>query len=291
MSVIEDIKEQFQRPNNALVKLILINVLVYAFDCLLFIISKLSGTEELFIIPYYYQSLPGHWHDVLYQPWTLLTYFFTHEIPSPLHILFNMLGLYWFGMVVQDLIGSKKLTSIYILGGLFAGIVFLFVLNFIPYFAENHAASTLVGASGSVYAIVIAAAVLAPNYKFYMLLLGPVKISYIAIFYIFISLIGTVGSNAGGNIAHLGGAFMGYFFISQLKKGNDLGQYLHNFSAKVKGLFNRSKRIKVSYKNENAEESPKAKQAQIDAILDKISQSGYESLSKEEKRKLFDASK
>ena len=291
MSVIEDLKEQFKRPNNALVKLILINVLVYALDCLLFIISKLSGTAELFNTPYYYQSLPGNWIGLLYQPWTLLTYFFTHEIPSPLHILFNMLGLYWFGMVVQDLIGSKKLTSIYILGGLFAGLVFLVVLNFIPYFSANHSATTLVGASGSVYAIVIAAAVLAPNYKFYMLLLGPVKISYIAIFYIFISLIGTVGSNAGGNIAHLGGALMGYFFISQLRKGNDLGMFLHSFTSKIKGLFNRSKRIKVSYKNENADVSPKAKQAQIDAILDKISQSGYESLSKEEKRNLFDASK
>lgn len=290
MSIINDIKEQFQRPNNALVKLILINVIVYVFDCLLFVVSKMGGTAVLFQAVYHQQTLPGTWHELLYQPWTLVTYFFSHDVPSPLHVLFNMMGLYWFGMVVQDLIGSKRLTSLYILGGLAAGVVFLLVTNFIPYFAENHHAGGLVGASGSVYAIVIAAAVLAPDYKFYMLLLGPVKISYIAFFYIFISIIGAVGSNAGGNIAHLGGALMGFVFIRQLRQGNDLGNFFYTLKNKLFSLFARRNRIKVSYKNEYAEVSPQQKQAEIDAILDKISRSGYESLSKEEKRKLFEAS-
>lgn len=290
MSVINDIKEQFQRPNNALVKLILINVIVYIIDCLLYIVSKMGGIESLFAVIYEQQTLPSDWLALLYKPWTLITYFFSHDIPSPLHVLFNMLGLYWFGMVVQDLIGSKRLTSLYLLGGLVAGITFLFVLNFFSYFSENHHATGLVGASGSVYAIVIAAAVLAPDYKFYLILLGPIKISYIALFYIFVSLLGTVGANAGGNIAHLGGAFMGYLFVSQLRKGNDLGAFFYRLKESFSKLFNRS-RIKVSYKNDTVEQSPRAKQAEIDAILDKISQSGYESLSKEEKRKLFDASK
>jgi len=290
MSIIDDIKEQFQRPNNALVKLILINVIVYLFDCLLYVISKLGGMDALFDAVYLQQTLPNNWHDLLYKPWTLVAYFFTHDIPSPLHVLFNMMGLYWFGMVVQDLIGSKRLTSLYLLGGLVAGLVFLVVTNHIPPFSEHLRPGGIVGASGCVYAIVIAAAVLAPDYKFYMILLGPVKISYIAIFYLFISFIGTVGSNAGGNIAHLGGALMGYVFIRQLKKGNDLGRFFYAIQDQVKILFRRKSPIKVTYKNEHAQPSAKIKQAEIDAILDKISRSGYESLSKEEKRKLFDAS-
>ncbi len=290
MTIIDDIKEQFQRPNNALVKLILINVIVYLFDCLLYVVSKLGGMDELFDAVYQQQTLPGNWSDLLYKPWTLVTYFFSHDIPSPLHVLFNMMGLYWFGMVVQDLIGSKRLTSLYIWGGLVAGLVFLLVTNYIPYFSENHHAGGLVGASGCVYAIVIGAAVLAPDYKFYMILLGPVKISYIAAVYIFISIIGTVGENAGGNIAHLGGALMGFVFIRQLKQGNDLGEIFYIIQYSLKKLFTKKSPIKVSYKNEHAQPSAKVKQAEIDAILDKISRSGYESLSKEEKRKLFEAS-
>jgi hypothetical protein len=202
-----------------------------------------------------------------------------------------MLGLYWFGYVVQDLVGSKRLISLYVLGGLIAGLTYMLVTNYIPFF-QQHAAGALVGASGSIYAVVVAAAVIAPSYRFYLILIGPVKISYIALAYVFLSVIGTVGSNPGGNVAHLGGALLGFIFARQLRKGNDLGKLIFTPWNAIRGLFDKSARIKVSYKNQQAGgvKSQAAQQAEIDAILDKISRSGYESLNKEEKRKLFEAS-
>ncbi|MDB5273347.1 MAG: rhomboid family intrarane serine protease, partial [Chitinophagaceae bacterium] len=188
------------------------------------------------------------------------------------------------------LIGSKKLISLYVLGGLVAGLTYMLVTNYIPFFQE-HSAGNLVGASGSVYAVVVGAAAISPSYRFHLVFIGPVKISYIALAYVFFSFIGTVGANPGGNVAHLGGALLGFIFVSQLRKGNDLGKLIFTPWNKIKGIFDRSARIKVSYKNDaTSGKSRQAQQAEIDAILDKISRSGYESLNKEEKRKLFEAS-
>lgn len=289
--MINDIQEQFRKPNNALVKIILINVMVYLIDCILYIIAQVSRTPSIFELVYEQQILPSDWSTFFHHPWTIFTYFFSHQIPSPLHTLFNMLGLYWFGYIVQDLIGSKKLISLYVLGGLAAGFVYILVANYIPYFQER-SVGTLVGASGSVLAVVVGAATVSPNYRFHLLLIGPVKISYLAFVYVFLSFIGTVGSNAGGNVAHLGGALFGFIFVSQLRRGNDMGKLLFTPWNAIRGIFDKSARIKVSYKSESGGVKSKAlQQAEIDAILDKISKSGYESLSKEEKRKLFDASK
>lgn len=289
--MIDDIKEQFRKPNNALIKIILINVMVYLVDCVLYIIAQVSRTPSIFDLVYEHQILASNVSVFLYHPWTIFTYFFSHQIPSPLHTLFNMLGLYWFGYIVQDLIGSRKLISLYVLGGLTAGFVYMLVSNYIPYFQE-HSSGTLVGASGSVLAVVVGAAAISPSYRFHLILIGPVKISYLAFVYVFLSFIGTVGNNAGGNVAHLGGALFGFLFVSQLRNGSDLGKVLFTPWNAIRGLFDKSARIKVSYKNQQG--TPKSKemqQAEIDAILDKISRSGYESLNKEEKRKLFDASK
>jgi membrane associated rhomboid family serine protease len=291
MDIVNDIKEQFRKPNNALVKIILINVIIYLIDCILFITAKISRTPSIFESVYEQQLLSSNWTTLLYHPWTAVTYFFSHQIPSPLHTLFNMLGLYWFGYIVQDLVGSRKLISLYVLGGFTAGLLYLLVTNYISYFQE-HSTGTLVGASGSVLAVVVGAAAIAPSYRFHLLLIGPVKISYLAFAYVFLSLLGTVGDNAGGNVAHLGGALLGFVFISQLRNGTDLGKIIFVPWNKIKGLFDKSARIKVSYKNQQGFGKTGApKQAEIDAILDKISRSGYESLNKEEKRKLFEASK
>lgn len=290
MDIVNDIKEQFRKPNNALIKIILINVLVYLIDCVLFIVAEVSRNPIIFEWVYTQQILPSNWNELLHHPWTLVTYFFSHQIPSPLHILFNMLGIYWFGYIVQDLVGSRKLISLYVLGGLTAGLVYLLVANYIPYFQE-HSTGTLVGASGSALAIVVGAAAISPSYRFHLILIGPVKISYLAFIYVFLSFIGTVGTNPGGNVAHLGGALFGYIFVSQLRSGTDLGKLLFTPWNAIKGLFDKSARIKVSYKNQDGKKSGTLQQAEIDAILDKISRSGYESLNKEEKRKLFEASK
>jgi hypothetical protein len=204
-----------------------------------------------------------------------------------------MLNLYWFGMVLREYLGSKKLVSLYLLGGLAGGVMYLLFYNFIPFFIQRPSAE-MIGASASVLAIIVAAATLLPNYVFHLLLLGPVKIKYIAAFLILLSLSGAVGSNAGGNVAHLGGAILGFVFIRQLQKGRDLGQPLHRFWDFVTGLFSRRPRMKVTYKNPGAAPfapaNGKPSQTEIDIILDKISRSGYESLSREEKQKLFRAS-
>ena len=125
MDIENDIKEQFLKPNNALIKIILINVIVYLIDCILFVIGEISHSPALFNTVYAQQLLSNDWTTLLYHPWTAFTYFFSHDIPLPFHILVNMLGMYWFGYILQDLIGSRRLISLYILGGLFAGLAYL----------------------------------------------------------------------------------------------------------------------------------------------------------------------
>ena len=178
----------------------------------------------------------------------------------------------------------------------------MFIYNFLPFYSDRVAESMMLGASAGVFAIVVGAAVFMPNYTFFLMFIGPVKIKYIAIFYVFMSFIGSTGANAGGEIAHLGGAIMGWLYISQLNKGNDLGGWIISFTSFVKSMFKPQPKIKVTHRSGNRRPSKKAKksqatnaaqtpQAEIDAILDKISERGYESLSKDEKQKLFNASK
>jgi hypothetical protein len=137
---------------------------------------------------------------------------------------------------------------------------------------------------------------LLPDYTFFLLFLGPVKIKYIAAVGILVSFLGTVGSNAGGNIAHLGGALIGFVYMKQLQAGVNWGNWITLTLEWFKGLFKPRSRVKVSYrKNEPSRKSYKASssisQEELDAILDKISEGGYESLTKDEKEKLFNASK
>jgi hypothetical protein len=166
--------------------------------------------------------------------------------------------------------------------------------NTIPYFVAQP--SSLVGASAAVYAVVVAVATLIPNYTFFLLFLGPVKIKYIAGFYVLISFLGSVGSNAGGNIAHLGGALIGFVYMKQLQAGVNWGGWITLTIEWFKDLFKAKPKVKVTYRKENSiPRKPGAKssvsQDELDAILDKISAGGYESLSQDEKEKLFNASK
>ena len=139
------------------------------------------------------------------------------------------------------------------------------------------------------FAIVVAAATLLPNYTVFMIFLGPVRIVYIAAFYIVVSFLGTIGQNSGGNIAHLGGALIGFIYIRQLQRGMDIGQPINAVAGWLKNL--RKPRMKISYINKDKlHHDSHPSQKEIDDILDKISRSGYESLSKDEKQKLFKAS-
>jgi membrane associated rhomboid family serine protease len=302
MSIIEDIKHAFRQPNNTLKQLILINVIVF----LLFLIvgTPLSwmGFEWVEKIALYYLSLPSDPLEFITKPWTLITYFFTHE--GFLHILFNMLNLYWFGMLINEYLGNRKLLSLYILGGIAGGLLYIVFYNLLPGFSERSANSQLIGASASVLAIVVAAATLLPNYTFNLLLIGPVKIKWIAAALVLMSWAFARGGsgNAGGNIAHLGGALIGWIYIKQLQRGTDFGRPIHAVLDFLTGLFKRKPNLKVTHRrttgtttangstSSTVGQPGKPSQYEIDRILDKISSSGYESLSKEEKQKLFQAS-
>jgi len=302
----EEFKNTFRKSNNGLIQLILINGIVFLILRILEVVLKLTGVIDH--SSNYHQTyldllgLPSDPGQLLVRPWTLITTFFTHY--GFLHILFNMLFLYWFGRLIQEYLGNSRLINLYILGGLAGGILYILIYNLSPLFVEEVGRSALIGASASVFAIVVAAATLMPEHQFYLLLLGPVRIKYIAIFYVAMSFFGAIGSNAGGDIAHLGGALVGFIYIKRLQRGVDVGSWVQSVLDFIRSFFVRPK-VKVTHRARASSTSASKKRAsaprpspttqgipqeEIDAILDKISEKGYESLTKEEKQKLFNAS-
>ncbi|NLR91348.1 rhomboid family intramembrane serine protease [Flammeovirga agarivorans] len=298
---ISDLKYTWNKPGSGLLRLIIVNVVVYVCMSLLLLALKLSGLVDVYyeyIFPNV--ALPPSAIDFVKAPWTLITYFFMHSMSDFFHILFNMLIMYWFGMIFTEFLGDKKVVAIYFLGGIAGGLAYLFMYNVIPYYnARMDMVSGLIGASASVYAIVVGSAAIAPDYKINLLFVGPVKIKYLAAVYIFLSLIQTAGANAGGEIAHLGGALMGYGYVAILKKGTDLGTPLYKISDFFSDLMSSEKKLKVvhrggkkkaSKKTTTAKTGAQPSQATVDEILDKISDKGYEGLTQEEKQILFKAS-
>src|SRR5690606_12708365 len=182
---------------------------------------SLGGAADLYREMLAYLMMPASVTYFLSQPWTLFTYMFLHE--GFFHILFNMLFLYWFGLLINEYLGSRKLVNLYILGGLSGGLFYLLIYNLAPLFADQVDTALMLGASAGVHAIVVGAATLSPNTAFHLILLGPVKIKYIAIFYVLVAFANSSGANAGGELAHLGGAALGFLYIRQLQDGRDLG--------------------------------------------------------------------
>jgi membrane associated rhomboid family serine protease len=304
-SILDEFKHAFQRPDNGLMKILVINLVVFLTLIVIKVISTFAGAANIYELILRQLMLPAALDQFIVKPWTLVTYFFTHE--GFFHILFNLLFLYWFGSLIMEFLGSQKFVNLYVLGGLAGGLFYILLYNTLPYFSQQVEVSRMLGASAGVYAIVVGAATFMPNYTISLILLGPVRIKYIAIFYVVLSFAQAAGPNAGGELAHLAGAALGFIYIKQLQNGNDLGKPLASFFTFVKSLFVPQPKVKVSYRNEgsgrkssrsgsgssrkgkqNGQETP---QEEIDAILDKISESGYDSLTKEEKKKLFDASK
>lgn len=300
--IFNEFKNAFQKTNHAHVQLIIINVAVFLVLGALFVFSKIFGADAIFTVLHDQFTIPPQLTEFFTRPWTLFTYSFAHSLTDIFHILFNMLALYWFGKLFIEYLGSDKLVALYVLGGIAGGVLYLTMFNTIPYFIEAANFNGMVGASAAVYAIMVATAVLLPDYTFFLLFLGPVKIKYIVFFYIVVSFIGAVGPNAGGNIAHLGGAMMGFLYMKQLQAGVNWGSWITATIDWVNSLFSARPKVKVSYRKQEANGRKKSttvpsanfnkiSQDEIDAILDKISDGGYESLSKEEKEKLFNASK
>ena len=304
MDFSERIKYEWNKSDNTLMRIVMINVALYLLFAAFILIAKIIGSVGLMEYTYKAFYLPKTFGEFIYRPWTILAYGFMHSIEGfngILHILFNMLVLYWFGQIVVSEIGSNRLLALHIWGILTGGVAFLFLFNFVPFFAALPTQG-LVGASGGVYAVVVAAGTLLPNVKMNLFIFGEVSLKWIAIAYVafsFILLAG--GSNAGGDVAHLGGALIGYLFIVQYKKGNDWSKPIVNTTTFFKNIFKRKPKMKARKGGAKVDDSNHQKQArakktteeqnQIDEILDKISASGYESLTQKEKQILFQASK
>ncbi len=302
MSIVQDIRTAFSRRDNALVKIIWLNVLVFAAIVLLEAVVYLAQAPSVLQRVMSQLELSANPGVLLRHPWTLLTYAFTHQ--GFFHILWNMLNFYWFGQLIQEYLGDRRLVSIYILGALAGAAVFLLSYNLIPVLQPYAAAGQpVIGASAGVTAVIVAAATLLPDYTFMLLLIGPVRIKWIAAAVVLISLAGVNSGNTGGEITHLGGALLGFLFIKQLQAGRDLGRPVQAVGNWFSNLTNSRPAMRVSTPTRRPEpvaasgsstKKPAAPgqplQDEIDNILDKISRSGYESLSKEEKQKLFRAS-
>ena len=218
-----------------------------------------------------------------------------------MHIFFNMISLYWFGRIALERLSQKQLVGLYILGGLAGAAMYVLSYNLFPYFSVAVHNSYLLGASGAVVAICVAAATLQPNYPIRLMFIGEVKLIWVAIGMVAISVFGITGNNAGGEFAHIGGAIWGYFYAKAWMKGKDYSQLVTSVINWFTNTFKRTPKIKVKQGGKQTASRVKtdaeynrekrANEAAIDAILDKIKQRGYESLTADEKRELFDRSK
>ncbi len=299
-SIIDDLRNEFNKTNNTVIKLIWLNIFVFVGVLVLRVMFFYSSYAAIFEMIISQLQLPAELPKFAYRPWTIVSNFFLHQ--GFFHIAFNLLFLYWFGQILEEYIGGRRVAALYILGGLSGGVMFLLVYNLVPYLNQNISQATLEGASGAIFAIIVAAATLLPDYTFFLILLGPVRLKYIAAFYIVLSIAELVGTNAGGNLAHLAGALVGFGFIRSLQRGIDWGTPIYSFLEFFKVLFTSKPAPKIprrerttatirKYSANNETLSVGAPdQDEIDSILDKISKSGYESLSREEKQKLYKAS-
>jgi membrane associated rhomboid family serine protease len=237
--------------------------------------------------------------ELLYRPWTVITYMFTHWGFS--HIFFNLLLLWFMGRLFEDLLGGKRMLGNYLLGGLCGFLFYLGSYNLLPVFDGQAASSTILGASASVMAVLVGIAAYRPDYEVRLLLLGTVRLKWIAVVLVVIDLVSVQeGQNSGGHLAHLGGALYGYLASMQLRRGNDWSLGFVNGLERTTGIFGRRKgprmRVEKAFAGKKMSDAAfnqrkNDQQARIDAILDKISRSGYDSLSKEEKDILFKAGK
>lgn len=271
-------------------RLILINVTVFVLVNvinLVFWLFQLNSSSELSTLTYWL-AVPSSLEMLVLKPWTVFTYMFLHE--GFFHLFFNMLVLYFGGTIFLQYLNERQLLWTYILGGLTGALFYILSYNFFPVFLESNPFAIALGASASVLAILVAMATYVPQYTVNLFLIGPVRLKYIALFLIIVDIFSIQGSNPGGHIAHLGGAFWGFMYVFMLKGGKDV--------LSVPRFFHRKRKMKTTYRNPTGnperpltdDEYSKrkiAEQSVIDSILDKISKSGYDSLSSREKEILF----
>ncbi|HEY6913432.1 MAG TPA: rhomboid family intramembrane serine protease [Paludibacter sp.] len=291
MSISDNLKQTF-RHGNSVIKLIYINGAVFLILNLFLLVFQLFNSSGDFLLNYL--AVPASLSELLRKAWTPLTYMFLHK--DILHFFFNMLTLFWFGKIFLMYFSEKQLIGLYLLGGLLGAFFYIAAFNLFPYFAPvlNH--SILLGASASIMAIILATAIQSPNLQLQVLLLGNVKLKYIAVFFVLMSVFGITSDNGGGQLSHLGGALAGYIFIVSLRQGRDLTKGISRILDSAFNVFGPRKlkvkpnphRRKAPMNDAEFNVNKARKMEEIDKILDKIKTSGYESLTAEEKKRLFE---
>jgi len=300
MSIINDLKMEY-RVGGIVQRLIFWNVGLFAIPMVVFSILSLLNVDISFLrwdIPGAtdWLSLSSNPADLLWKPWSIIGYAFLHA--GFTHILFNMLMLFFAGRLFLTFFTQKQLFGVYVLSAIFAGAIFILGYQTLPMLTG--VTTKMVGASASIMALLIATAVYAPTYSVRLMLIGTVKLWHIALAFVIIDLIYASAENTGGHIAHLAGALFGFVYIRLLKNSTDLTKGVSAITEGLGGLFKTRKQQPFKKVHRNpAPSTPKAAgtrpksitQKQIDDILDKISRSGYDSLTKEEKDFLFKVGK
>ncbi|RKF03022.1 membrane associated rhomboid family serine protease [Tenacibaculum lutimaris] len=281
MNVLDNLKYRFKHAG-VVEKLIYVNLAVFLLVFITNTFGFLFQSKTNFIVEWF--ALPANFNDFITRPWTLITYGFLHT--SFLHILLNLIALFYVGYLFKQYFTPKQLLSFYLLGTVFGGIIFIASYNFFPALQNVAHNSVLLGASAGISAIFIGIATYMPNYELKFPLIGFVKLWVLACIWVAIDVIQIPAGNAGGHLAHIGGALFGFFYVrSASNKELDIFTY-------IKKLFTKKEpKLKTVYKSGNKTHTNKTNKTQnqqdIDAILDKISKSGYDTLSKSEKEFLF----
>lgn len=300
-SIITDIQSAF-RFGNTLNRIIIINVAIFLFISLFCLVLKFSNGGNL---PTFYHSFihffafSSDWKEVLFHPWSFVTHMFMHE--GFFHLLFNMLILYWFGKIIGDLLGDRRVLPVFIMGGFAGALSYFLSMNLFGFIGQG--TSYAIGASAGVMSIVFASAVTSPNYIMRLILLGDVKIKYIALVLVLVDIF-ALGSmkNTGGHFGHLGGAAFGGIFVTMLRNGKDISESFNRIYDKIVNFFYsinvKAKKSPLNVvhkkdktKKDHKDASKRRHQEQLDRILDKINKQGYSKLTDEEKEFLFQASK
>ena len=281
------------QDGNSLIMMIAILALVFCIFKFIYIAYYLSGLSQVSFYNNIFDwfILPAEVDKIVARPWTVITYMFMHD--GVFHMLGNVLWLWAFGYILQDLAGNSKLVPLFLYGGLAGAFLFVVTNNLFPVLSSQIDGRTLQGASAGVMAIAIATTALAPDYRIFPMLNGGIPLWIVTIIFVIIDFASIPSENGGGHIAHIGGALMGLLFIWQLRKGNDWSHWLNRFFSWVSNLFNpdkkewkRTARKEHYYKTKGTQPYKKVSnvtQKRIDEILDKINQQGFLFLTDEEK--------
>lgn len=285
MNLLDQLKYRLSTGHTAIYRLLLIQIGVFIFSAFIKLIAFLWQSDSFLLLKYFY--LPANIEAFIIRPWSLMSYMFFHN--GFWHLLSNMLWLYFIGNILNDFLPNYRIYRAFIGGGLFGGMLYILSFNLFPVFATSVNGSVLLGASGGVLSVVVATATLLPHYTIRPFNLFNIEMRWIALISIVLDLVSIPNGNSGGHIAHLGGALFGFLFIRYIQGAIRLPQM--NWPSWLRRTKPDERQIKNNRKRSKVKNDPnKPRQEEVDAILDKISQSGYDSLSSDEKETLFRAS-